>query len=159
GMIRKVAKAALLAIAVATSALAPAHGQVAPPSNIPPATIVTRGAAITPLGWFVMGSIACAAVSPMIGTVMLGRELTIGEAYHTTLGCLLGPPGWLLADALFPPTAVGATPPTTPKHPRSPRRGAQGRHINIPPAGATTFVLNEVLLEFAAGTSAQTRNA
>ena len=87
-MIRKVAKAALLAIAVSTSALAPAHGQVAPPSNIPPATIVTRGAAITPLGWFVMGSVACAAVSPMIGTVILGRELTIGEAYHTTLGCL-----------------------------------------------------------------------
>ena len=107
-MIRKVAKAALLAIAVATSALAPAHGQVAPPSNNPPATIVTRGAAITPLGWFVMGSVACAAVSPMIGTVILGRELTIGEAYHTTLGCLLGPPGWLLADALFPPTAIGS---------------------------------------------------
>jgi subtilase family protein len=156
---RKVAKATLLAIAVATGGLAPARGQVAPPPNNTPVTIVTHGTTITPLAWFAMGSIACAAVSPMIGTVMLGRELTIGEAYHTTLGCLLGPPGWLLADALFPPTAVGATPPTTPKHPRSPRRGAQGRHINIPPAGATTFVLNEVLLEFAAGTSAQTRNA
>ena len=158
-MIRKVAKAALLAIAVATSALAPAHGQVAPPSNIPPATIVTRGAAITPLGWFVMGSVACAAVSPMIGTVILGRELTIGEAYHTTLGCLLGPPGWLLADALFPPTAIGSTPPTPPKQPRSPRRVTQGRHFNIPPAGATNIVLNEVLLEFAPGTTAQTRDA
>jgi Subtilase family len=156
---RKVAKATLLAIAVATGGLAPARGQVAPPPNNPPVTIVTHGTTITPLAWFAMGSIACAAVSPMIGTVMLGRELTIGEAYHTTLGCLLGPPGWLLADALFPPTAVGATPPTPPKHPRSPRRVTQGRHINIPPAGATTFILNEVLLEFAAGTSAQTRNA
>lgn len=158
---RKVAQAALLAIAVSTGALAPAHGQVvAPPNNPPPpVTIVGRGAAITPLGWFAMGSIACAAVSPMIGTVILGRELTIGEAYHTTLGCVLGPVGWLLADAMFPPTAVGATPPTPPKQPRSPRRVTQGRHINIPPAGATSLVLNEVLLEFAPGTTAQTRDA
>jgi hypothetical protein len=158
-MVRKVAKTALLAIVVATGALAPARGQVAPPSNTPPVTIVTHGATITPLAWFAMGSIACAAVSPMIGTVILGRELTIGEAYHTTLGCLLGPPGWLLADALFPLTVVGATPPTLPKQPRSPRRVTQGRHINIPPAGATSFVPNEVLLEFAVGTTAQTRNA
>ena len=160
-MIRKVAKAVLLAIAVVTGALAPAHAQstVPPPNNPPVTTIVTRGTAITPLAWFAMGSVACAAVSPMIGTVMLGRELTIGEAYHTTLGCLLGPPGWLLADALFPPTAVGATPPTPPQQPRSPRRVTQGRHINIPPAGATSLVLNEVLLEFAPGTSAQARNA
>ena len=158
---RKVAQAALLAIAVSTGALAPAHCQVvAPPNNPPPpVTIVGRGAAITPLGWFAMGSIACAAVSPMIGTVILGRELTIGEAYHTTLGCVLGPVGWLLADAMFPPTAVGATPPTPPKQPRSPRRVTQGRHINIPPAGATSLVLNEVLLEFAPGTTAQTRDA
>jgi subtilisin family serine protease len=34
----------------------------------------------------------------MIATVILGRELTISEAYHTTLGCMLGPLGWLLAD-------------------------------------------------------------
>jgi hypothetical protein len=158
-MVRKIAKTALLAIAMATGALAPARGQVAPPSNTPPVTIITRGATITPLAWFAMGSIACAAVSPMIGTVMLGRELTIGEAYHTTLGCLLGPVGWLLADALFPPTAVIATQSGPPKQPRSPRRVTQGRHINIPPAGATSFVLNEVLLEFSAGTSTQTRDA
>ncbi len=106
---RKVAQSALLAIAVSAGALAPAYGQsVAPPPNNPPVTIVTHGATITPLAWFAMGSIACAAVSPMIGTVILGRELTIGEAYHTTLGCLLGPPGWLLADALFPSTAIGS---------------------------------------------------
>jgi hypothetical protein len=156
-MMRKVAKAALLAIAVATGALAPARAQSVAP-NTPPVTIVTHGA-ITPLGWFAMGSIACAAISPMVGTVILGRELTIGEAYHTTLGCLLGPPGWLLADAMFPPTAVIATRSGPPNQPRSPRRVTQGRHINIPPAGATSFVLNEVLLQFAAGTSAQTRDA
>ena len=55
----------------------------------------SRGAPITPLGGYVIGSIACAAVSPMIATVILGRELTISEAYHTTLGCMLGPVGWL----------------------------------------------------------------
>jgi hypothetical protein len=42
-----------------------------------------------PFGWYVMGSVACAAVSPMIATVVLGRELTLSEAYHTTLGCML----------------------------------------------------------------------
>ena len=42
----------------------------------------------------------------MIATVILGRELTISEAYHTTLGCMLGPVGWLLADAMFPPTVT-----------------------------------------------------
>ncbi len=155
---RKFAKAALLAIAMVACALAPARGQSVAPNN-PPVTIVTHGATITPLGWFAMGSIACAAISPMVGTVILGRELTIGEAYHTTLGCLLGPPGWLLADAMFPPAVVIATQSTPPKQPRSPRRVTQGRHINIPPAGATSLVLNEVLLEFAPGTSAQMRNA
>jgi hypothetical protein len=154
---RRVAQAALIAIAVVAGAIAPARAQSVAPNN-PPVTIVTHGA-INPLGWFVMGSVACAAISPMVGTVILGRELTIGEAYHTTLGCLLGPPGWLLADALFPPTAIGTTPPTPPKQPRSPRRVTQGRHFSIPAAGATSLVLNEVLLEFAAGTSAQTRDA
>ncbi|HEY6023466.1 MAG TPA: S8 family serine peptidase [Pseudolabrys sp.] len=155
---RKGAKAALLAIVMLAGALAPARGQsVTPPPNNPPPTIVTRGA-ITPLGWYAIGSIACAAVSPMIGTVILGRELTIGEAYHTTLGCLLGPPGWLLADALFPPTVGGPVQATT-SSPRSQRRVTRGRHINIPPAGETRFIANEILLEFAAGTSAQTRAA
>src|SRR5215467_10946811 len=152
---RKTARTALLVVALFACALAPAHAQAVAPNN-PPITVVTRGA-ITPLGWFVMGSVACAAVSPMIGTVILGRELTIGEAYHTTLGCLLGPPGWLLAEAMFPSTAIGATPPKPPNQPRSPRRVTQNRHIHIPPAGAVTLVLNEVLLEFAPGTTAQTR--
>ena len=45
----------------------------------------------------------------MIGTVILGRELTLNEAYRSTLGCVLGPVGWLLADALVPPTNTGPT--------------------------------------------------
>jgi hypothetical protein len=59
-----------------------------------------------------MGSVACAAVSPIVGTMVLGRELTPNEVYHSTFGCFLGPFGWLLADALVPPTAApGPLPP------------------------------------------------
>jgi hypothetical protein len=71
----KFARAVLLAIATVAGALAPAYGQST--NNPPPPTIIDRGTPITPLGWFVMGSIGCAAVSPMIGTVILGRELTL----------------------------------------------------------------------------------
>ncbi len=153
---RKLICAAVVAIATVAGALTPALGQVSPPNGgIPP--VVTHGATIPPLGWYAIGSIACAAVSPMIGTVMLGRELTIGEAYHTTLGCMLGPVGWLIADSLFPP---GGTVVTTTQHGKSSRRSAnvaRGRHFNIPPAGETRFVINEVLLEFFSGASAQTR--
>jgi subtilisin family serine protease len=149
---RGVVKCALLAMAIVVSA--PAFGQTPPPNRgVPP--VVTR-TTITPLGWYVIGSIGCAAVSPMIGTVMLGRELTLSEAYHTTLGCMLGPVGWLLADALFPPSVTGPNvQPGTP--PRKPRQVARGRHFNIPPPGETRFVRNEVLFEFSQGASAQVR--
>ena len=153
---RKLATAALFAIAIG-GALTPAFGQ----TNFPPrgpeiTTIVTpRGSAVTPLGWYVMGSVAVAAVSPMIASAILGRELTLSEAYHVILGSTLGPVGLLLADALAPPTVTGNQPPPT----RSPQRLTRGRHFNIPPAGETRFVANEILLEFAANTTAQTRAA
>ncbi|MGC2438165.1 MAG: hypothetical protein WA478_15915, partial [Pseudolabrys sp.] len=103
-----------------------------------------------------MGSVACAAVSPMIATVVLGRELTLSEAYRTTLGCMLGPVVWLLADAMFPPGVTG--PNTQPgMSPRKSRKVERGRHFNIPPAGETRFVSNEVLLEFSSSVSAQVR--
>ena len=105
GCMGKHARAVLLAIATVAGALAPAYGQSTVPNN-PPPTIINRGTPITPLGWFVIGSVGCAAVSPMIGTVILGRELTLNEAYRSTLGCFLGPIGWLLADALVPPTVT-----------------------------------------------------
>ena len=97
---RGLAKAALVAIAIVAGAItsAPAQ-QTVPNGRVPP--LGTHN--ITPLGWYVIGSIACAAVSPMIATAILGRELTLAEAYHTTLGFMLGPIGWLLADAMFPP--------------------------------------------------------
>ena len=151
---RAFAKAAVLAAAVMIGAHSPAFSQA---TNAPP-PVISHGGPITPLGGFVIGSIACAAVSPMIATVVLGRELTISEAYHLTLGCMLGPVGWLLADAMFPPTATVTTTNTPPpQQPRKPKRVASGRNINIPPSGETRFISNEILLRFEPGTSERAR--
>ena len=151
---RAFAKAAVLAAAMLIGALSPAFSQT---TNAPP-PVIGHGGPITPLGGFVIGSIACAAVSPMIATVVLGRELTISEAYHLTLSCMLGPVGWLLADAMFPPTVTVTTtnnPP--PQQPRKPKRVASGRNINIPPSGETRFISNEILLRFEPGTPERAR--
>lgn len=158
----KLVGAVLLAIATVAGALAPAYGQATIP-NIPPppTTIIDRGAPITPLGWFVIGSVGCAAVSPMIATVILGRELTLNEAYRSTLGCFLGPIGWLLADALVPPTTttqIQIQTQTSKPPPRQQRTG-QGRNFKLPPQGETRFVGNEILLEFGPRATAQMRNA
>lgn len=153
---RKLATAALFAIAIG-GALTPAFGQTNFPPREPGTTIITpRGSAVTPLGWYVMGSVAVAVVSPMIASAILGRELTLSEAYHVILGSTLGPVGLLLADVLAPPTVTGNQPPP---QLRSPQRVTRGRHFNIPPAGETRFVANEILLQFAANTTAQTRAA
>ena len=89
----------------------------------------------------------------MIGTVILGRELTLNEAYRSTLGCFLGPIGWLLADALVPPTITTQiqtqTQTQTSKPPPRQQRTGRGRNFKIPPQGETRFVGNEILLEFA----------
>src|SRR4029078_13524892 len=91
GCMGRLAGAVLLAIASIAGALAPADGQSTVP-NIPrPPTIVDRGTPITPLGWFVIGSVGCAAVSPMIGTVIVGRELQLNGAYPHTPRAFLGP--------------------------------------------------------------------
>jgi subtilisin family serine protease len=151
---RAFAKAAVLAAAMLIGALSPAFSQT---TNAPP-PVIGHGGPITPLGGFVIGSIACAAVSPMIATVVLGRELTISEAYHLTLGCMLGPVGWLLADAMFPPTVTVTTTNTPPpQQPRKPKRVASGRNINIPPSGETRFISNEILLRFEPGTPERAR--
>ena len=155
---RGVLKTALLAVAIVIGAFTPTFGQTLPNNPTPPITVVSRGAPITPLGWYAIGSVVCVAVSPMIGTVVLGRELTISEAYHGTLGCLLGPVGWLLADALFPPGASGPTG-AKPPPPRKSGGTASGRHFSIPPLGATRLIGNEVLLVFAPGASPRARAA
>ena len=154
----KLARAVLLAIATVAGALTPAYGQS---TNFPPPTIIDRGTPITPLGWFVIGSVGCAAVSPMIGTVILGRELTYNEAYRSILGCFLGPVGWLLADALVPPTVTTQiqTQIQTSKPPPRQQRTGRGRNFKIPPQGETRFVVNELVLEFAPSATVQMRNA
>jgi len=69
---RGLAKATLVAIAIVAGAItsAPAQ-QTVLNGRVPP--VVTHN--VTPLGWYVIGSIGCAAVSPMIATAILGREL------------------------------------------------------------------------------------
>src|SRR5262245_39644784 len=136
----KLVGAVLLAIATVAGALAPAYGQTLPNNpRVPPPTIVDRGTPITPLGWFVIGSVGCAAVSPMIATVILGRELTLNEAYRSTLGCFLGPIGWLLADALVPPTTTTQiqihtqTQTQTSKPPPRQQNTGRGGSFKIPP--------------------------
>jgi len=154
---RGVLKTALLAVAILIGAFSPTFAQTLPNNPTTPVTVVTRGTTITPLGWYAIGSAACVVISPMIGTIVLGRELTISEAYHGTLGCLLGPVGWLLADALFPPGTPGPGGAGTP--PRKPGGTAPGRHFSIPPLGETRLVGNEVLLVFVPGASPRARAA
>jgi hypothetical protein len=116
------------------------------------------GLGLTPLGWFVGGSIICAAAAPIVGTIVLNREMTANEVYRSTLSCLLGPAGWLLADLLLPPETISTGQPGGPRHPPRHARQAGGRNISIPLAGATDFVLNEVLVEIRDGASAQQIN-
>jgi len=159
---RRVVSAAFLTLAAFFCALEPAAAQLRPP---PPVVNVRGGSsvarpvpAITPLGWYAMGSIACAAVAPMIGTVVLGREMTLSEVYHSTFSCVLGPLGWLLADQLFPP-GIGTPGRPGQPHGRAPPRGRQAgdRNISVPPLGATGFVVDEVVVEIAARATAQQR--
>src|ERR1700693_4091025 len=95
---RRLAIAAILVIATVVGAHNSARAQSTAP-NIPP---VTTRVGPTPLGWYGIGSVACAAVSPMIATVVLGRELTATEGGRMALSCFLGPVGWLLGPQLFP---------------------------------------------------------
>jgi hypothetical protein len=146
---RRVASAALLAMAVGLGALSPARAQVAPPTPGPPST----GPAITPLGGVVIGSVAAAAVAPIVGTIVAGRELTLNEVYRLELSALLGPVGWWLGNRYFPDAPGSGNPP--PKNPQPQNPQPHARNINIPPPGETHFVANEILVEFDAGTSAR----
>ena len=164
---RRFAVAALLALAMIAGASIPAFAQFRPPpapgGGAGTATVVSRGVAITPLGGYVIGSIAVAAAAPIIGTIVLHRELTYSEVYHTTLSAFLGPVGWIIADRLFPPGQSGpngGAPHGRPPPGRTPQPGNQGgRSITVPPPSVTDYVVDEVLLETAAGTSDQQINA
>lgn len=144
---RRVAALALLVIAILAGTDTAARAQIlAGPPNPP---VTTRP--ITPLGWYAIGSLGCAVVSPMIGTLVLGRELTATEVDRMVLSCFLGPVGWLLGPVLFPEPVITptATPPGNPP-PQGPRL-SRGHHINFPGRGMA-FVPNEILLELNAGT-------
>ena len=146
---RRVAAGALLLIAIFVGALTPAHAIIGPPPP-PPNIPVTTTRPIPPLVWYGFGAIGCAAVSPIIGTVILGRELTQTEVGRMSLTCFLGPLGWVLGPVIFPdPVVTLPTPPQNPP-PRGPRQ-ANNRHIDIPGRGVA-FVPNEILLELEAGT-------
>src|SRR5450759_1410403 len=123
---RRVATAAIVVIATVVGALTPASGQCITNLCNPPPPVTTRGTVITPLGWYAMGGIVCAAVSPMIGTLVLGRELTVTEVDRMALSCFLGPVG----PVLFPDPIVTLTPPPQKLPPPHGTRQARGRHID-----------------------------
>src|SRR5271169_2685582 len=150
---RRVATVAIVLLATIIGALQPALAQrIAPPNNPLNSQLMTVTRPLPPLAWYGIGSIACVAVSPMIATVILGRELTIPEADRMALSCFLGPVGWLLGPVLFPDApVVTTTPPSYNPPPQHPRQ-AHGRHIDIPSRGVTAFVPNEILLEVEPGT-------
>ncbi len=142
---RRIAAAAIAIIAIIAGDYSPARAQSVAPNNPP---VTTRP--ITPLGWYGFLSIGCATVSPVIGTLVMGRELTVTEVDRMALSCFLGPVGWVLGPVLFPDPVVTPPPQENPP-PREPRQ-ARGRHIDIPGRGVTAFVPNEILLEVAPGT-------
>ncbi|HEX5211002.1 MAG TPA: S8 family serine peptidase [Pseudolabrys sp.] len=138
---------AVLLVAALLGATPPARAFIAPP---PPPSTATP---VPPLVWYGVASIGCATVSPMAGTLLLGRELTVMEVDRMTLSCFLGPLGWVLGPQLFPDPVLTALPPNSPNQP--PPRQARGRHIDIPPRGLTAFVPNEILWEVDSGAPAQ----
>jgi len=140
---------AVLLVTALLGATPPARAFIAPPP--PPVTTTTT--TLPPAGWYAVGSIGCAAISPMAGTLLLGRELTVMEVDRMTLSCFLGPLGWLLGPTLFPDPVLTALPPNPPNQP--PQQPPRGRHIDIPPRGITAFVPNEILWEVDSGAPAQ----
>jgi Subtilase family len=156
---RRVAAAALLAIATVIGSLQPGCAQPAPaPSRLGAAP--TNSGLFTPLSGVVFGSVVCAAVAPMIDSAILGRELTMREGWGAILSCVLGPLGCIVADHLIPPeppppiTQVSLTPTQPPPRPPRGRHHAHGRNISIPRRGVA-FAPNEILVEIEPGTSPQ----
>ncbi len=148
--IKRTALAATLAAATLAAGLSAASAQAAGPKGggggIITRTLETSSSSLTPLGIYVGVGVFCAAASPIIGTIVLGREMTAPEVLRSSLGCFLGPPGWLLANLIMPPDLTPRTPP--PPGPRvARRRPSPRRNVSIPRPGETDFVPDEVLLE------------
>lgn len=158
---RRGALAAILAIGLAAAATlglsGAAHAQGGGgggPTPTPTPEIVTRATQLTPLSIYVISSIGCAAASPIIGTMLLGREMTAAEVGRSTMNCALGPVGWVIGPMLFPDVpVVTATPPQGPRTPRGAGQSGGRSGFSIPPPGEIRFVRNEVLLQVAGGVS------
>jgi len=152
---RRFAGAAIVLLAAILGAQSAAWAQASPAADVAPNRLLpptaTGNSGPTPLGWYGIGSITCAAVLPMIGSIVLGRELTVTEVDRMALSCFLGPVGWLLGPVLFPEPVVLPTPPPQNPHPSGPRH-AHAHNIQIPPRAVTAFVPNEVLIEVESGT-------
>jgi len=157
---RRLLAKAMVAFALALGFATPGWSQAPPPP--PPVTTtttsITTTRVLTPLAWYAAGGIVCAAVSPMVGTVLLGREMTGPEVGRSTLNCFLGPVGWVVGPMLFPDIPVATNTPPPPRQPPArttqPPRG--GRGISIPPPGETRFVPDEVLVDIDGGISPRT---
>jgi hypothetical protein len=147
---RQGAIAAVLAIFATFASLTAAFGQGAGPGP-KVGTGIVGGSKIMPLGIYVVGGVACSAIAPIVGTAILGRELTAAEVGRSTLGCFLGPVGWVLGPVLFPDKVVADRAP-----PRRTTRQRQGRNVDLPPPGEARFVPNEVLLQIAGNASPRT---
>lgn len=146
-----------VAMALSVGTLGYAFAQRLPPTNTNTNTNDAVGGSvgnISPLSWYVMGGVACAAVAPIAGTIILNREMTAAEVGRSTLGCFLGPVGWIIGPALFPDVPVTVTAPRPPG-PRPPQQQAGRGGISVPPPGETRFVPNEVLLQVAPDVSEQ----
>jgi len=158
---RRVAIAAILAIATVIAVLSPAMAQVAPgrggAGRPPPPTVHHNITVTTALSGYAIGGFVCAVVSPMIGTVMLNREMTSAEVGRSTLSCFLGPVGWMFGPSLFPDVVVAAPGRTNHNPPAGGARQPSGRNTSFPPLDETKLVRNEILLEFASDASPQLR--
>ena len=125
-------------------------------------TATTNTRTVTPLGWYLMGGIFCAAASPIVGTIALNREMLPSEVWTSTLSCFLGPVGWIIAQQMFPSDGVigPATQPVL--EPTASRGGAHhatdrgrgtsstGGGFNSPPRGAL-YVRNELVVSTKSG--------
>ncbi len=140
--VKAIVVAALLAVVAGTAS---AQG-AGPKVGGGPAQTAVTSSAIPPVGIYVGAGVMCAAASPIVGTIVLGREMTAPEVLRSTFGCFLGPPGWLLADLIMPPDLTPRVPP--PRGPAvTPRRPSPRRGVSIPRPGETDFVPDEVLLQ------------
>ena len=106
---RRAAAARLLAIALAVGAplsatMPPAAAQSTSGGggNNPVRPGPGTSGNIPALGWYAMGGIACSAVMPIAGTIILGRAMTAAEVYRSTLTCFTGPVGLIVGPLLFP---------------------------------------------------------